>query len=346
MKNLNANFTNRTFLDDSRNPSFDVCDVVLFGVSFDLTASYNKGTWFGPQALLDASWQIEFEVPVLMTELNKKVKIHNAGILEYPRVSNNVTKISAEMVADVKMLAKKCLDENKFLMVFGGEHSITNGIFDALSEKYSSKNVTIIQFDAHLDLRNALEGMKLSHGSVMRRAVDAGFSLVQVGVRDHISQEEMDFIVKNNLVDNVFFCATQPKEFYKRCEHYANNLIFDGEIAEEMIKNICSRIKTEKVWLTFDVDGLDSSVMPGTGTPLPHGISLSSAENFLFKLINYLKSCKKQLIGFDINEVAPELKKDDVVYLVENTVSTRSEMTAALIAYKLLAWQFCEVRND
>lgn len=342
MKNLNLNFANVTFLDNEHNLSLDESDVVLFGVAFDLTASYKKGTWFGPQAILNASYQIEYETPVFSIPLTEKIKIHNAGILEYVRESSDIKSVSEQMVSDVCLLAKKVFDKNKFLMVFGGEHSITNGIFQAISKKELSKDITVVQIDAHLDLRAALEDMKLSHGSVMRRAKDAGFNLVQVGIRDHVSAEERKFIEKTGQTKNIFWCATQPKEFYMTYEPQNKNLIFDGEITEEMTQRICSLIKTKKVWLSFDIDALDSGVISGTGTPLPHGLSLSSVEKFLYKLIVYFKTNDVQLVGFDLNEVSPELVKNEKTYVIANTATVKNEMIAALLAYKILFWNFVE----
>ena len=322
---LNTSFTRMTFLDDTQNPLFSDADIVLFGVAFDYTASYKKGAWFGPHAIFDASHQIEWEPPLSAMALPEVVKIHNVGILEYAKDED----ACLQMVQDTQQLAKEAFAANKKIMVFGGEHSISNGIFRAIAEQHKSQDVTVLHIDAHLDLRDALHENKYSHGSVLRRCRELGFSTIHVGIRDHISAEEREYVLQQKIENNIFFCATMPREFYKKKE----NLIFDKTISVQQISAICKQIKTSRLYVTIDVDGFDSSEMPGTGTPLPHGLSIATVKDLLFQVIEFCKKNKVEILGFDITEVSPQFKQVSSSYDVNVLVDQRTEMNAALLAY-------------
>ncbi|MDO8647039.1 MAG: arginase family protein [Candidatus Diapherotrites archaeon] len=325
-----------TFLDNEKNPSFNEAQVALLGVAVDLTASYCKGTCNGPKALIDASYQIEYELPVFGKSLTEFVKIHNAGILAYPKVSGKkVCKAMDGMVADVQNFSKNALEHGKLLALFGGEHSIPNGAFKAMSEIYSPKTVTVLQFDAHLDLRKEYDCQRFSHASIMRNARELGFNAIQVGIRDHIGAEEIEYIKEASIENWIYYCPTMPEQYYenelKDCAWInEENVLWKCRPSKHQLGKICKQIQTPYLYITFDVDALDASEMPGTGTPLPHGLSLQSAEEMLYTVISYCKKNKIKLLGFDINEVSPI------------TGSTQSEQKAALLAYKILAWNFLE----
>ncbi|MDO8538245.1 MAG: arginase family protein [archaeon] len=337
-----------TFVHDEKNFDRKKSDVLMLGVAFDLTASYNVGTWHGPLAIIDASYQIEYGVPVLKTQLTDKINIHSVGILEYKKSEQKeleleeINKVSETMVEDVKREALQAFEENKFLMTFGGDHSIPNGIFQAMKQKFESKNVTIIQFDAHTDLWKDFHGQKYSHASIMTNAKTLGFPLIQIGIRDHMGEEEHKLIDKYNLKEQMFFCATMPKKLYEELNALNENLIFDSVVSEKMIQKIVSQIKTKHVYISLDIDVLDSSVIQGTGTPLPHGLNLAALEKIIFEIISFCKKNNINFLGFDLVEVSPQLKEEIDYYDAKNCVSNSTEMIAALIAYKILYWNYLE----
>ncbi len=343
-----------TFLDNDSNPSLENADAAILGVAFDATASYAKGARLGPYAIMTASHQIEYPPPGSTERLSDRVKMHFAGILEssYVEGNNDADAASKAMASDVKRVSKEILKKGKLLAVFGGEHSVPNGIFMALAEIHKPSDVTVLQIDAHLDLRKAFEGMEFSHGSVMRNCAELGFRTVHVGIRDQISGKpdtggEAEYILEKGLADRIFFCATQPKEFYSERMKNAggdwilkDNLIFNGILEEKIINKIERLVnETKYLWLTIDVDGFDPSVFPGTGTPLPHGLQLGGVERLIYRI---LKGKKPKLLGFDIAEVMPQMRSKVKNYSVDEAVSTITEMNAALLAYKIFFWNFLE----
>ena len=244
-----------TFLDNTENHPFEKADVCCLGVAMDLTASYTQGTWYGPEAAIDASHQIEYEVPLFHIPMTERLLIHNFGILEYPKPSPSIagkklSNIMGGMVADVKGLSKKAFENSKLLMTFGGDHSIPNGIFEEMTERYGSGNVTVFHIDAHLDLRLAYEDQKYSHASILRNVRELGFPAIQVGIRDHISEEEANYLERKKLGEWIYWCPTMPDAFYKdqsatlQKHPFLKNLIPRGNLTNEQIQKICSQIKT------------------------------------------------------------------------------------------------------
>lgn len=355
---LNKSWTVGTFVEDTKNFSYEESDVVLLGVACDLTASYNKGAWHGPHAIIDASYQVEFEAPAFHTPLTTAVKIHNEGILECPpSVDNNGNLIDYsheqiahwmnQMVAETEQIATQVFRDNKLLMLFGGDHSVPNGVWKAMAKLYPPKDVAVLHFDGHLDLRDELRGFTYSHACIMRRARDHGFRVIQAGPRDHISREEAEYI--KPFTDDIFLCATQPEEFYNDVkttgEVTQHNLIRNGNLTEEQLKRIEEKVSTAKyLWISIDVDGLDASHIPGTGTPLPMGLTRETLHRTIYRAIRAAKMRGVKILGFDINEVAPQLKKE-APYSALNTVSTLTEMHAALLAYDILLWTYLERFN-
>lgn len=360
LSNLNTKAVLGTFMNVENNPPFEKADVVALGVAFDATASYGKGAWWGPHAIFEASQQIEWEVPIFNEPLPKKVTIHNAGVLEYMCTlsmgkvkifdDEKTAQLCNQMVADVAQISKTALTAKKTLFLIGGEHSILNGALDAMAEIYEAKDVTILQFDAHLDLRDTYWGQKYSHACVMKRARDLGFCLIQVGVRDRFDEEQANLIKKEKRADQIFFCPIQPLQMY--CEHAAevkkrgviapDNAIVDGEISERQMGKIISKLTTKYLWITIDVDGIDSTIMPATGTPMPHGLSLRSVENTIYHIISHCRRKGIKLLGFDIDEVSPMLRDPDKGYETANVISSATEMNAALLASNIIFWNYLE----
>ncbi len=335
----------QTFNDFNENPVYAKADVAMLGVACEITCTYGKGAWLGPQAFLDASFQLEPEVPHFHVPLNEKIKIHNLGIIETPREIPDekkehywfpeTKKITEEMMAKVKEKSLQALNDNKILMTIGGDHSITNGVLQALHEKYQAENVTIVHFDAHLDLRDAHEALGYSHASVMFNARKIGFPCIQIGIRDHISEEEAQLIRKNKWQKSIFWSPTQPRAFYEKQKAKLSTFLDTP--------SILSQIKTKYLYITLDMDVLDASLVPSTGTPLPHGMSFAQVSDLLYSIISHCKSQKISVLGFDITEIAPMLHDPGAnTYEPKNVISPLVEMHAAQLAYKILFCQYLE----
>lgn len=344
MKNLKKNSL-QTFLDDTNNPPFNSSQAVFFGVEFDLTDSYKTGARFGPKAIFDASHQIEFEAPFYGVSLAEKIKIHFAGMLQYSDNAKNVQNISKQMVEDVKQVSLSALKSEKFLLVAGGDHSVSNGIIQAVSEQCNPKDVAWVCFDAHLDLRNALQGMQLSHGSISRRIFETGFNEIFIGIRDTISREEIDFISKNNLASNIFYCPMQPKKFYQKkfpAWMKKENIISDGKLSKKQFESVFSKITQKNLWIELDIDALDSNEFFATGTPMPNGLNFNSLNEALLEIISNAKKKGKKILGFSLVEMSPLLESSAKTYSAKKSISTALEMKAALVFYNVLIYNFLE----
>jgi agmatinase len=356
---LNEDTRDKTFLDDRRNHDYNDADVALLGVACDLTASYNKGAWYGPRAIIDASHQVEYETPLFNKCLTDLVKIHNLGVLECPPPfdeagqpmeysKKDIQSCMEHMVSATELYARRAFREGKLLMLLGGDHSVPNGVWNAIRKVFST--ATILQLDAHLDLRDRLDGTGYSHACIMRRARDKDFRTIHVGPRDHISREEARYIAKEGMSKDVYFCPTQPAHFYD-CNFEtlersrvmrAENMILEGVPDEEQLASICQKLGLSKnVWISIDIDCLDASHAPGTGTPLPMGLSREGLRTTLYHAVRVINKMEVRLLGFDICEVAPQLRKQGT-YTPSNTVSTMAEMDAALLAYNILFWRYMD----
>jgi N1-aminopropylagmatine ureohydrolase len=248
---------------DSLDKSFGV----VVPVPFEFSTSYGKGASKGPQAIIDASEYVELFDEVLECEAFK------SGIFtaEYPDPKNN----PADALEQIRKQVKKYIDENKFVVALGGEHSISSAVLAAQNEKFD--NLSVLQLDAHADLRDSYEGSKFSHASVMKRIWDLNRNIVQCGVRS-LSKEEADFIKENKV--NTFFA------------HDLKNKKNWDKVLEKL---------TDNVYLTIDVDFFDPSIMPATGTPEPGGFYWDETMSILAKLFS-----SKNVVGSDVVELSPE----------------------------------------
>lgn len=256
----------------------EIADIILLGANYDKTSSFGKGASKGPKAIVGClDTQIEFYERFTRTVPVDHLKIAYCSL-------GDLNSLSPEkMVKRVGEEFKKWYNQNKLVIMLGGEHSVSNGAFVALTERGRTKDTTILQIDAHADMRDTDEDYndhpygKYAHSSVMRRASESGFCTVQVGVRAY-SKEEYDFLI-----------------------HRPSNTFFEwGKLKEPSVSRVVNSIKTKNVYLTIDVDGIDPCFMPGTGTPVQGGLSWYYA----LELINLLGE-KKNIIGADIVEVAP-----------------------------------------
>ncbi len=247
----------------------------------------------GPKEIIKASHQVELYDEELNCEPFKVIGVKTIKPFTINKDINKALK-------QISLLNQKSIEKNLFPLTLGGEHSITAGCIEPFVKSY--KNVTILQFDAHADLRNSYNNQKYSHASAMRRCLDfKNVDLISIGIRN-ISKEEIPFLKKNDSRIKVFWAKDQKKwnlKYFKRL------------------------IKNKNVYLTFDVDGLDPSIMPATGTPEPGGL-------FWYETLSLIKTTFKHanVIGADINELAPIKGFNSYNFLV------------AKLAYKILAYKF------
>ena len=265
--------------------------VVPFGL--EKTVSYGGGTKNGPREIIKASHQVELYDEELHCEPYKKIGIKT---LKPFKIDTNIKKA----LKQISHINSKIINNKLFPMTFGGEHSITPGCIVPFVKKY--KKLCLLHFDAHADLRESYNGEKFSHASAIKRCLDyKNVSLVSFGIRN-ISQSEIPFLKKNSSRIKIFWAKDKLKWNLKK------------------FKQI---IKNQTVYLTFDVDGLDSSIMPATGTPEPGGL-------FWDETLKIIKIAAKysNIVGADINELAPIKGFNSYNFLV------------AKLAYKILTYKY------
>ncbi len=247
---------------------FNESDVVVLPVPYEGSVSYQGGTRNGPHAIITASRQVEFFDYEFKKEVAFEIKTHTMDELE-PDTDSPYKTIKRVQEATAEILESK-----KFPVVFGGEHSISLGEVLALKNKYSS--LSVLQIDAHLDLRENYEGSRYNHACVMRRIrEDAKIGVaVQVGIRS-MDKSEYEYIKSKKIEEDLYFGRT-----------------FDA-------KRITERL-SENVFITIDLDGLDPSIMPAVGTPEPGGLLWKETLELLKAVAS-----KKNIVGFDIVELCP-----------------------------------------
>lgn len=289
--------------------------LVIIPVPWEVTVSYSAGTASGPEAVYDASYQVDLYDPnvkdawklgMAMLPVSKKIKSTSHKLRKKSEQyidlyaqgkdaskNNKMKQIQKEVNAGCKELNKwvkkealKQLDKGKIPALLGGDHSAPLGLMQALAEKY--KSFGVLQIDAHADLRDAYEGFEFSHASIMFNALKINqiSKLVQVGIRDYCEDEKK--LIEQNKRITTFFDADIKHQEYEGATW----------------KDICLQIiKTlpDKIYLSIDIDGLDPKLCPNTGTPVPGGFEF---EQVIY-LIQQIVLAKKQIIAFDINEVGP-----------------------------------------
>ncbi|MEW6749083.1 MAG: agmatinase [Candidatus Micrarchaeota archaeon] len=238
--------------------------VAVIQVPYDGTTSFMAGTRYGPHAIITASRQVEFYDRELEREIAMELGIHTYDELEPDMGSAEKT------VKRVEELADEVIEQGKFPIMFGGEHSVSVGMVRALAKKH--KNLSVLQIDAHSDLRDEYEGTKYNHACAMRRISEHVKSMSLVGIRS-VCKEEMDFIKKSKL------------------EVQWGNKLDDDKVLSQL---------TDEVYITIDMDGFDPSECPGVGTPEPNGLKWEQVIKLLKKVAS-----KKKIVGFDIVEIMP-----------------------------------------
>ena len=276
-----------SFLDmDEELYDLEHARYVLLPVPYDGTSTFVKGADKGPQAILDASDSLE------LYDVQYQIEACNAGI----HTDQHTYDLSSpdNMVQSVCQRVKYFMGMQKFPILLGGEHSVSVGAIKAMSEQYG--DLTVLQIDAHADLRDEYHDSIYNHACVMCRAQDYA-RVVQVGIRN-VCTEEM-----HNLVpENVF---------------YAHDIYNTEEWMDKAVERL-----TQNVYVTFDLDGLDPSILPATGTPLPGGLQWYPTLKFLDKVFR-----QRHVVGFDVVELCPQ---------PDNKVS---DVLAATLVYKMINMQ-------
>ena len=280
------------FLGVDNNFNFKAKAIVIhFGL--EKTVSYGSGTKNGPKEIIKASHQVELYDEELNCEPYKKIGIKT---LKPFKIDKNIVKA----LKQISKINEENLKKKIFPLVLGGEHTITPGCIAPFAKKYDK--LCLLHFDAHADLRESYNGNQFSHASAIRRCLDhKNISVISFGIRN-ISSSEIYFLNKNSSRIKIFWSKNKKK--------------WDLKKFKKLIKN-------KTVYLTFDVDGLDSSVMPATGTPEPGGL-------FWDETLDIIKIAFKNsnIVGADINELSPIKGFDSYNFLV------------AKLAYKILSYKF------
>lgn len=288
----------KQFLGSEDNTTYEAAKVVILPIPYEATTTYRKGCQYGPEAVIEASDQLE----VYDEELKKETCL-DVGIYTHEAIAdtrNNRSVKAEEMVEVTTKTVGKLIDDGKFVIGIGGEHSITSAVVKAYQQR-EREPFTVVQIDAHGDMRHEFEGSIYNHACVMRRILDMGLYSLPVGIRS-ICKEEALLIEEKQIP-----------------------VIWDRDIrnqGKEWIQTALGKIPTKKVFITIDVDGLNPSLMPGVGTPEPGGLDWYELTGFFKQLFAF-----HQVIGCDVMELAP--LGDSVV----------SEFTTAKLIYKLIGYQ-------
>lgn len=287
--------------------------IVMIPVPWEVTTSYGGGTAKGPQDILKASAQVDLydtdsidpyaaglhmlPISKMISNLNKKYRaialtgIKKGGFSESKADQKKLEQVNAasEQVNDwVYNETKKLLKQDKIVAVIGGDHSVPFGAIKAVSEKHP--NMGVLHFDAHSDTRIAYEGFTHSHASIfynVLKKIPKVSKIVQVGIRD-FCEEEVEVVGKAGEKMEVFL----DQEIY-RAKAAGRTM---ADIAKTIVQNLPS-----DVYVSFDVDGFDPKLCPGTGTPVPGGLEYHDAIAILREIVN----TGRRIVGFDVNEVSP-----------------------------------------
>lgn len=294
----------------------DEAEVVVIPVPWEVTVSYGSGTAGGPEAIRAASYQVDLydpfvpdawkigiamdNIPEELYDRSRELRTRSEQYIDLlelgesfetnedlKEIRREINEACAEMVQWVKFMSITHLGNNKIVGLVGGDHSTPLGLMQALAEKHSE--FAILQIDAHADLRDAYEGFEYSHASIMTNAlkIPQVKKLVQVGIRDY-SEGEMEVIKNSNGRVVTYFDRDIKIKQYEGASW--------AIICQEIIGNL-----PEKIYLSFDIDGLDPKLCPNTGTPVAGGFEF---EQVLYLIQKVVESGKK-IIAFDINEVTP-----------------------------------------
>lgn len=238
--------------------------IVIQPVPFDKTSTWQKGSDRGPDAIIEASMHME----LYDIETNKEIYLR--GIHTAPGINADSSEL---MIENVRNSVNKFIKDDKFIVLIGGEHSVSIGSIKAYSENIN--DLTVIHLDAHTDRRDSYEGSKYSHASVVSRVSEYVNNIISIGIR---SMDISEYDPKKK--GNIYFAQ-------------------DIEHSESWLDEAIDKM-TERVYITIDLDVFDPSIMPSTGTPEPGGI-------YWYQMLNILKriSSKRSIAAFDVVELCP-----------------------------------------
>lgn len=294
----------------------DTADIVIYPVPWDVTVSFGAGTSLGPQNILGASYQLDLyleDAPDLwkqgiffippskdILQQNNELREKSESYIQFLESGKKLDEENKSLKKDLKELNAHCaelhqtvyketkalLAKGKKLCLLGGEHSVPLGYIRALAEQHDDFGV--LQFDAHCDLRKAYEGFQYSHASIFYNVlleVPQVKQLTQIGIRDYCEEEAI--------------IAANDKRIQIFTDQYIKNALFEGETFKSIVNKIIATLPS-KVYISFDIDSLDPSLCPNTGTPVPGGFTF----NEVVFICQTLKKSGKEIIGFDLCEVA------------------------------------------
>ena len=296
-----------------KEDEFGPWDIVILPIPYEMTTSWVEGTDRGPRACIKASSQVELYDPILPLDLPCGMSFHTAE-----EWSSDAGTLKGQLEA-IREYVKPWIGSS-FPLILGGEHGILPPIIEAVSKHPilggELGNLTLVQIDAHADLRDELNGERFSHGTAIRRALDLGVGkVIQIGTRA-LSREEASFSENDPRVETWF-----ARDFMGVCE---------GEAGwSRLVQNLDSI--EGPVWITFDVDGLDGSLVPSTGTPVPGGIAYWAAVEIIERVFSASKS---MVIGADVNEIVP------------GEEGPLTEFNAALIASKMVSCHIAQLLSE
>lgn len=276
---------------DEKYRTYENSKSVIIPVPFDKTTTYGKGSNFGPKAILDATSQVE------TYDIETQCEPYLCGIYAEKEIKADT---SEQMLSQVREMTKLHLKNNKFPIILGGEHSVSIGSMDVVAENFPK--LSVLQIDAHADLRADYKGSKYNHACAMH-SISKKVPLVQLGIRS-LDVDEKEYVKDKK---NVFYA-------HKICD--SSNLDWIDDVVKQL---------TDDVYITIDLDGFDPSVISATGTPEPGGLQWYPVLALLKKVFQ-----TKNIIAADIVELCPPLEP----------YSSISAFTAAKLLYKLLAYKF------
>jgi N1-aminopropylagmatine ureohydrolase len=271
--------------------SYENSKFVIQSVPYEHTSSYLAGSAKGPGAILEASHFVEFYDEELERETYKECGIATLEAIDFGN------KVDAQAVELIEKTTEQLIHDEKFVVSLGAEHTVTLGFVKAFAKRFD--NLTVLQIDAHSDLRQSYHNNPYSHASVMARIHELGISLCQVGIRAQC-KEEADLIKTSS---NIF-------------TFYAHHIRKNPGWMSEVISSL-----TENIYITIDADGFDPSIVPAVGTAEPGGLYWRETMEFLKQVIE-----EKNVVGFDIVEIAP--RKGDIL----------SEYNMAKLTYRLIGY--------
>jgi agmatinase len=290
--------TQKQFIGSEAQTTYNEAKVVILPIPYEKTTTYRKGCQNGAAAIIEASDQLEAYDIELGREICQEMGIFTHNAIADTRINPDLTPEA--MIEITTNTVSKLIADRKFVIALGGEHSITGAVVKAYKQALGEELFTVIQIDAHGDMRHSYEGSIYNHACVMRRVLDMGLPTLPIGIRS-ICQEEAQLIKEKQIP------VIWATDIYRQ-SNWSDRAL--------------SQITTKKVFITIDLDGLDPNLMPGVGTPEPGGLNWYELTQFLTRVF-----AEYQVIGCDVMELAPS--SDSVV----------SEFTAAKLVYKLIGYQ-------